>query len=61
MPIFILKIFVSHSSKLVWKENPKKGGLKNPFSDLQLVINDKNKTLAKKLTFTIAVVMRYMN
>lgn len=43
------------------EKNPKKGDLKNPFSDLQLVINDKNKTLAKKLTFTIAVVMRYMN
>lgn len=61
MPIFILKTLVSHSSKLVWKENPKKGGLKNPFSDLQHVINDKNKTLANRLTFTTAVIMRYMN
>lgn len=60
IPITILKILISHSSKLVWKENPK-GGLKNPFPDLQPVINDKNKTLAKKLTFLTAAIMRYMN
>lgn len=42
-------------------ERESQGWSKEPLPNLQPVINDENKTLAKKLTFLTAVIMRYMN
>lgn len=59
MPILTLKILISYSSKLVWKENPKKSGLKTPSQTFSMLKIKKNKTLPKRLT--IAVIMRHRN
>lgn len=42
-------------------ERESHGWSKEPLPNLQPVINDKNKTLAKKLTFLTAVMTIYMN